>query len=37
MGIASPVAAIIGAVSAAVSTTALSWLNPWNKKDVKKK
>lgn len=37
LGIASPVAAIIGAVSAAVSTTALSWLNPWNKKDSKKK
>ena len=37
-GIAVPVvSAIIGAVSAAVSTTALSWLNPWNKKDCKKK
>ena len=37
MGIASPVAEIIGGVSGAISTTALSWLKPWNKQDSKKK
>ena len=37
-GIASSVVGtIIGTVAAATSTTALSWLNPWNKKDGKKK
>jgi len=37
LGLVTPVASIIAAVGAVVSTTALSWLNPWNKKDSKKR
>lgn len=37
LGLVTPVASIIAAVGAVVSTTALSWLKPWNVKEVKKK
>ena len=37
LGFTTPFTAIISAVSAVISTTAFSWLNPWNTKGSKKK